>query len=44
MAEAGQEIALTDLFRAEVVERTDEDGESSVDADDPGESKEVVDC
>ena len=44
LAEAGQEFALTDLFRAELVERTNEDGESGVDADNPGESKEEVDC
>lgn len=44
MAEARQEFALTDLFRAKLVERTNEDGESSVDADNPRESKEKVDC
>ena len=44
VAEARQEFALTDLFRTELVERTNEDGESSVDADNPSESKEEVDC
>ena len=43
-AEAGQDVALTDLFRAEVVERTNENEESSVNADNPGQIKEEVDC
>ena len=32
------------MFRAEIVKRTDEDGESSVDANNPGESKQEIDC
>ena len=44
MAKATQDDALTDLFRAEIVERTNENREGSVDTDNPGESKEEVDC
>ena len=39
MAEARNESALTDLVRAGLIERTNEDGESSADANNPGERK-----
>ena len=41
--ERGGEVIITDLFGTEMVERTDEDGQSCVDADHPSEREEVVD-
>jgi len=34
---------ITYLFRTEVIERSEEDGQGGVDADDPGEGKDIID-
>ena len=40
----GSKVEISDLCGAKVVERSEEDGKGSVDANDPGEGKEIVDC
>ncbi len=42
MEREGRERGVTYLFGTEVIERSEENGQGGVDADDPGEGKDVI--